>query len=241
MKSGLQKTLLIIIGFLLIILTGTLGNYYLGGKNNEIVVDDGMKDDNKYIREAKVSKKLDYKDIMNCTNTETNKGCVLKNGDDELVIYNEDAYSASVYETLTVKVMLNDKKLDVFNEPLNYNDIYRLLLTDEGVYILKNSNINCNMKFYAFDLNGNKIDYDLENYNICNADIIDNKVKLDIEHLNIFSYNNNYVCSDKDNLYIANNGDIEVKKSLIATIVNNRINFNTISSSKYSEYCNGGR
>lgn len=248
MISKGKKIILITIGALIVILLGMLGNYYLeedkpevetnvAEENNTPSQEQVVKDDNELIHNAQPSEKLNYKDIMPCINQETNKGCVMQNNGNEVVLYNTSVISGGEYETMRVDVYLNGNKLDVYNEPLHSTEITFGTLTDTGLFLVKSGTLPCNQELYVFDVTGKSVTFDIGNFNLCKVSSENNTVTLNLDHKTIWS-KDNYICGEKDKNYMQVNGDIDVKLTYQASVSNGQMKFTTMSNEKYSAFCN---
>lgn len=239
MNEVLKKILLYIIAAILVVLIALFINYTLADKSN-LSSDEGNKvvDKNPLISGASVSKTFDYKNIMNCNNIETNKGCVINDFGNELIIYNEKVSNDGTDELIKAIVKLNGKQVNILNESFKASELSGVILNKEGIFVTRTSEGYCNEILDVADLNGIAVTPSLGDYKLCKMELINDFVNLTLVHKNITG--SDYVCSDIDNDLIAT-GDIDAELVSEARVSENKLNLVTVSAKRFSEYCKGNR
>ncbi len=156
----IKKVLLLLDTIIIVILLGILFNYLLRDKEE---VDKSI---------------YSFPSSFNCLNKDTNKKCIIKNNNIEVILYIKD-----VYTTLGNDILL-DLSININNYNIKELNVTKYSNQLEGMYIyndlfvigFKEGSSECNINLYVYDALGNRLDYNTGEYNICK--INDNSIEL---------------------------------------------------------------
>ena len=192
----IKKGLLSIIGILIVILLGVLFNYLFRGQD-----------------ETKTSI-FEFPSSFNCTNKDISNKCVLKKGNNEVIIYAKDISVSNNNVLVQLLVNINNKEINELKVSKYTNQLAGAYITNDLFVIGFNENSSeCDINLFVYNKDGNRLDYNQSEYKVCK--ILDNKLELK----DTFSCNN------------GTSNDKIVKKNIELQYVDNTLSEMIIDSS----------